>query len=392
MKKKMHKLLALGLLGFLASPISAQTINGRLETADGYGAAKCLQNNYTQFGDAINGSVIEAIGGSELDGGYGKIANGKLYLMFTGNLESNYNKLEIFLDYKAGGQNVLTATNPLVSSYEDVNKMEGLKFDAGFESDFWLDVTNGKSGTGQPVKVALYVAETNGDPVNGFVDNPLPDVTTTVAGGPYNMTMTGGQLGIDNSNIAGVGGAIGQINNPSAVTTGVEMVLPLSYLPGYTSGPIKVCAFINGSGHDYVSNQVLCGLGTAGEMNNLQNPKVGTANYLNGVDFSVIAGDQYFVIGDNSAIEGEFSIGYLAVSPTPANEILNIYLNTTKKLAANSTFEVLDMQGKVQATHSFSTELGNNEFRINLENLASGVYILRAQNGEYTTQTKFVKN
>lgn len=382
----------LAVISSLSLPISAQTINGRIEANDGYGAAKCLQNNYTGFGDAINGSVIEAIGGSELDGGYGKIANGTLYLMFTGNLESNFNKLEIFLDYKAGGQNVLTATNPLVSSYEDVNKMEGVKFDAGFESDFWLDVTNGKANATAPVKVALYVAETNGDAVNGFVDNPLPDVTTTAAGGPYNMTMLGGQLGIDNSNIIGVGGASGQINDPSLITTGVEMAIPLSYLPGYTSGSIKVCAFINGSGHDYVSNQVLCGIGTTAQMANLQSPKTGNANYLNGVDFSAIAGDQYFVIGDNSAIDGEFSIGYLAVSPTPASNILNVHLNATRKLSANSTFEILDMQGKLQATYSLSTELGNNEMRINIANLANGMYILRATNGEYATQTKFLKN
>ena len=55
MKKQIYKALTLALISALALPLSAQTINGRVETGDGYGAAKCLQNNYTQFGDAVNG-------------------------------------------------------------------------------------------------------------------------------------------------------------------------------------------------------------------------------------------------------------------------------------------------------------------------------------------------
>ena len=70
----------------------------------GYGSALAVQTVETGFGDA------NPAGGSELDAGYARLDGGRLYLLLTGNLEANFNKLEIFIDSKAGGQSVFDSS------------------------------------------------------------------------------------------------------------------------------------------------------------------------------------------------------------------------------------------------------------------------------------------
>ena len=98
----------------------------------GYGAALAVQTVQTGFGDA------NPDGGSELDGGYLRIDAGKLYVMLTGNLEANFNKLEIFIDSKAGGQSVFDS-----SGNDGAGVMDGLVFDAGFTADYHIIVRRG---------------------------------------------------------------------------------------------------------------------------------------------------------------------------------------------------------------------------------------------------------
>jgi hypothetical protein len=65
----------------------------------------------TRFGDSNLGQVDYA-NGSELDAAYVYVdmVNSILYLMLTGNLESNFNKLEIFFDTGAGGRTACAGT------------------------------------------------------------------------------------------------------------------------------------------------------------------------------------------------------------------------------------------------------------------------------------------
>lgn len=67
------------------------------------------------------------------------------------------------------------------------------------------------------------------------------------------------EMAINNSNTAGVEGSGAApwetAGNPQVVTTGIEFSIPLSEI-GYTSGPIKITAFVNNGGHDYLANQV----------------------------------------------------------------------------------------------------------------------------------------
>ena len=95
-------------------------------------------------------------------------------------------------------------------------------------------------------------------------------------------------MAFDNSNTAGVNGSGGTAAtraDAAAVQTGVEIGIPLEVL-GHTAGDrIAVAAFVNGSNHDFISNQVL---GPLGGSDNLGEPRV--------IDFSTVPGDQFVVV------------------------------------------------------------------------------------------------
>ena len=255
----------------------------------GYGAAVIVQNTQTQFGDS-NLATVDFANGSELNSAYAHIGGGMLHLVLTGNLESNYNKLEIFIDAVAGGQNQLRNNNADVD-YNGLNRMgddpatlkvvEGLTFDAGFSSDLWVSLTCG----GPTFAVYMNYAETltKGAGFGSYLG--------TGGAGAAGATVfkSGFGFGIDNSNILGVVGGT-DIGDGSGCTTGIEIQIPLSSIVGYVDGDIKVCAFINGGGHDYVSNQVLGGLGGGA---NLAEPRF--------VNFENIPGSQYFVVSNSAA-------------------------------------------------------------------------------------------
>ena len=111
------------------------------------------------------------LGGSELDAGYATISGGRLYLMLTGNLEPNFNKLEVFFDSKAGGENVLSGTPQY--DYFDGSKwisqnMGGMTFDTGFTADYHLYA---RWGGGNPTPGQFEVDFVNR---NGGADAAVP--------------------------------------------------------------------------------------------------------------------------------------------------------------------------------------------------------------------------
>ena len=231
---------------------SAQGVNGVIDAA--YGSPLTVQNTQTGFGKSTNAAVDNA-NGSELDAGYGVIKNGVLYLGLAGNLESNFNKLDLFIQSGSGGQNVLRNDNPNVD-FNGLNRMAGLTFKSGFAPNYYLDITNGNS----PVTIFANYSELNavGGGNGGYLGSTTPGGGGTLSGGsnPNNIL-----IGLNNSNTAGVGAGSGtDPGNGAAVHTGVTIGIPLSAL-GNPTGPISVFGFINGSGHDYLSNQILGGIG-----------------------------------------------------------------------------------------------------------------------------------
>ncbi len=188
--------------------------------------------------------------GSELDGAYYMMDSTDLYIMLTGNLETNFNKLDIFIDSVAGGQNQLRwRRQPRYRLRRPAKYVrEMLMFDTGFEADYFLTITNGDNGSGVKATPAL-------------LERPLAAAARWFLGGGAGTVVTGTNgimVAIDNSNIAGV--FTDTLGFPISVTTGIEIQIPLSVI-GSPTGNVKVSAFINNGSHTYLSNQVLGGIG-----------------------------------------------------------------------------------------------------------------------------------
>ena len=439
MRSHTRKLQALAMLAATTLVGRAWAVPVMDGTKDGeYGAALSIQNTNTEFGDGTNGDAINGGGGSEIDGIYARVASGRLYLMVTGNLQTNFDKLEVFIDSETGGINTLNSatytddinSTDLTAEWHNNNllpggvdawccgklpppeggntendgalqRMHGLKFDAGFDADHYITVSHGfesslapnlefyassahyanlkngaagaksalgmqlaqrglprvlrgttadididgdvdgedfliwqrnngatgpgvnrktgdisANGTVGPEDLGTLTAKFGFDndtstfgadyfkPQTPGVDNSevllgptlpglaqgalidktyafgpggatnnagagaitrelefvLPPITAGVdnAADHRNMLNTIGlQMAINNSNVAGVAGGGGAATgDPGAVTTGIELSVPLTSLntaPG--AGAIKVMVFINGSSHNYASNQ-----------------------------------------------------------------------------------------------------------------------------------------
>ncbi len=286
--------LTVGLMGVWAFG-QAPTIDG---TADAeYGAALAVQNTSTQFGDA-NMGLVDFCNGSEADAGYAVIVDGVLYLHIAGNLESNYNHMDIFIDSVPGGQNKLRGDNPDVD-FNNLNRMgddgsgNGLTFDAGFEADFFMTVAGGDVGGGTYGLFSNWAQIlTDGGGEGRYLGQGGAVTDGALFGGnnPNGILVT-----IDNSNTAGVLGGNG-LDDGSGVTTGIEIAIPFADL-GNPTGDIKVCAFVNGLSHDFLANQVLGGIGGG---DNLGEPR--------NVNFGNIGGDQFFTVSgggcDSDACNG----------------------------------------------------------------------------------------
>jgi hypothetical protein len=279
----------------LAQPI----VDGSKDVA--YGAALAVQTVETHFGDG------NPLGGSELDAAYAVVTGGRLYLMLTGNLENNYNTLEVFIDSKAGGENVLSPTPQY-----DVNgapwtspNLGGMTFDPGFTADYHLVSSWGGNGT--PFHAHFVDRQGGGAAqVPGSLGATPNAVGNTAAG-----TILAGNVGpnasataltqnvefaLDDNNAAGVIGGTAVANQAAAaaVTTGMEYSIALADLgnpaPGAT---IRIFAAINNGDHNYLSNQVLAGL--AAPQGSLGGDGSGTfTGALAGVNFDTLAGNQYF--------------------------------------------------------------------------------------------------
>lgn len=122
-----------------------------------YGAALSTQNTNTQFGNATSGDPINGGGGSEIDQVFGYISGGRLYVTIAGNLETNFNKFDVFIDSEAGGSNTIdgsalpagvdqfccggNGTDP--NNTGALQRLNTLTFDAGFTADHYLTFTHG---------------------------------------------------------------------------------------------------------------------------------------------------------------------------------------------------------------------------------------------------------
>lgn len=308
-------------LGLAGVAIAQPTVDGTRDAL--YGAPIVVQSVQTGFGDA---SPPGNLGGSELNAAYARIQGGRLYLLFTGNHEPNFNKLEVFIDSVSGGENTLTGIPGYDfgggSSWNSQN-MNGMTFDTGFEADYHLFSRWG-SGTGG-YQVDFVNRQGGGNAT-------IPGSTGTGAdavGLISNGSIAAGNLGpnasgtaltedlffaINNNNAAGVSGGNGPADQTAAaaVTTGMEFSISLADLGNPTDGVIRIAAMIGNGDHNYLSNQILGGL--PGGTGNLGGDGTGVfTGSLSGVNFNNFAGNQYFeVVVPAPGAAGILALGALA--------------------------------------------------------------------------------
>lgn len=291
--------------GAAASAGIAQVIDGTRDAS--YGAPIAVQTVQTQFGDA---NPPGNLGGSELDAAYARIENGRLYIMLTGNHEPNFNKLDVFFDSTAGGENTLTGT----PQYDFFNgstwisqNFVGMTFDAGFTADYHLFSRWG-SGDGQYEvdfinrqgggNAQVPGSHGNGNPAVGLVS------TGTILAGNVGPNASGSaltqnlQFAINDNNAGGVTGGTGPADQAAAaaVTTGMEFSIALADLGSPADGEvIKIAAMINNGDHNYLSNQFLGGL-PGGQGNLGGDGNGGFTGTLSGVNLNNFEGLQFFTI------------------------------------------------------------------------------------------------
>jgi hypothetical protein len=167
--------------------------------------------------------------------------------------------------------------------------MAGMDFDVGFAPDYQIIARRGfDSGLGLN-KFDLDIAHLGTAAFDSYFDIFGNAVEGSGATGTGGVNASPIEVGYDNSNVAGIGGTAGAAADPvaaEAVKTGLELSISLADL-GSPSGPFKVMLLQNNQSHDFLSNQTLGGL------------PVGTGNLgspASGIDFSALAGDQFFVV------------------------------------------------------------------------------------------------
>lgn len=279
MKLAFSSALVLALAGSaFADPIIDGTRDAGYTTA-------AVQDNQTGFGASNLGEQFNANGSALANSAY-RIENGNLYLFVGGNLESNFNKLEIFFDTGVAGQNRLRGDNADVD-FNGLNRMgdngtgNGLTFDAGFQASLYFTT----SGGGNPYAMFASYAQLlpGGGGPGGYLG------TTNGAGAPLSggTNVLNTAFAINNSFVDSVGGnsvlTPGQLAAYNACDTGFEMMIPLASLGNPSE--LRIAIMVNGSGHDFLSNQIMAGLGGSANLGEPRN-----------VNFNQYAGAQYITI------------------------------------------------------------------------------------------------
>lgn len=297
-------LLTFGITCLLATPAIAQpTVDGTLDGL--YGSPLSVQTVQTQFGDAMDPGGLG--GGGELNAGYATIDSGRLFVLLTGNIEPNFNKLNVFIDSQAGGENVLDGT--LAYDFSDVSQnFGGLTFDSGFEADYhlfgrWgggafeLDVIDRAASTAGAEFGNTGVA-TSGSGSGVQSGSILAGGSAAVGADAGGFLTQNVDFGFNNTNTAGVAGGTAAANPIAAanVATGLEFSIALADIGNPAPGDeIRIHAAYGNDDNNFHSNQILGGL--PAPQGNLGGDGAGNfTGSLSGIDFNNFGGNQFFSI------------------------------------------------------------------------------------------------
>ncbi len=266
--------------------------------------------------------------GSEIDNVATGIMGGKLYLFIGGNLKTDGEVLNLFIDHNnVTGQNVLRADNPPCTD-NMLSKMAGLKFEPEFAADYWIGIRTIKNGETYELWADAAVLRANGPRRNGggfpldyssYAGGAKATITPIAFNGPRIDAQTGAvpelyaqfapslagdscladplnpvgtpgmiRIALDNSNVDGVGAfPNGSVAGSTFVYTGVEIEIDLAELGWGGVGPLRVAGFLADPTNTIMSNQVLGGvLSTVSSLGPIAN-----------VDFSRVINRQYVFTG-----------------------------------------------------------------------------------------------
>ncbi len=329
--KRFMIVAVVGLVWVTKAP--AITVDGTKDAE--YGAAVAVQMVETGFGDFPEPGGNN--GGSELNAAYAAFDGDRLYLMFTGNHEPNFNKLDVFIDSVTGGENTFSGTPDYDFDPGGGNWISGnlgtMVMDAGITVDYHLFSRWGGGGTPQGYEVDFVNRQGGGsamvpgsshtsDPAVGLIASgtvPAGDVGPNASGTALTQNLP---FAINNNNTAGVDGCDGVTGceaaveaDALAVTTGMEFSIALADIgnpaPGST---IRISAMITSGDHNFLSNQVLGSFtppqhnpGGDGSNEGDGINQGGFTGTMAGMDFNNFLGTQYFSLVVPGASNGDFN-------------------------------------------------------------------------------------
>ena len=284
---------------------------------DLYGSNLAVQLVQTEFGDNA----------SELNAAFAGVQDGKLFLMLTGNIENNFNKLNILID----SSNAVTSNVLDAAGNDSSDVLDGMTLDTGFTPDYHVIVRRGFGATEQldldisNLATGEFASFVNvfGGTQEGLGNTGIPDNGT--------LTLSPIGVGYFNTNTAGVtgGNAAAVEADALAVVTGFELCIDLADIGSPSGEDIKAMAFVTSSDLTFASNQFLGALPV-----DLNGAGAGTSNLgtTSAIDLSAIAGDQCFSITIPIQPAG------LAISE--CSLIGNIFSITATGLVTNTDYHV----------------------------------------------------
>jgi hypothetical protein len=166
--------------------------------------------------------------------------------------------------------------------------MDGMTFDTGFEPDIHCYFR--RSGTEAFFDIIDLSTQTNSTYGSLFAGEGAATTGTGVVNSApmvvaYNNSNTGGVAG------SGTGEAAPPLHWTNSVF-GLELAIDLIDI-GVPTGTVQCAIMINGSGRDYLSNQILAGL-PADTFNLGSDMQGGSLGNLTAIDFNLAPGNQFF--------------------------------------------------------------------------------------------------
>ncbi len=364
--KKVFTLAALGLLTAGSFSAQAQTLDGKVQAAEGY----------TKIGEYK--STVRGFGDHGLTALYAKTTATKLYIALVGALETNGNSFQIYM-------NLPSKTGVALGTKLPVSNITGTSFEKAaptmeMEVDFALGTKGG--ATASSTSIIDYTNVTAGKANNQLtgdlpIDGTVKTVSTTVAGG-----ITGGfsktRMAFLNKNLLTTNTGI----------EGWEIELDKDDL-GITAGAvIQLFAAQNGGDGGFFSSDVIpevvgntapqvLPIGTNAQGNFGTDPNFVTLPGIQRIDYAAV------VTANQSAVATALKFG---VYPNPTAGAATVsYMVPGQQEVSVEVFNALG-----QRVRSLASGRQGGLQQQTISDLAAGAYFVKLQVGDQSTSQKLI--